>query len=181
MKKQIQVRLANIKTNKSSTIFGTNSQVVALAPGPQRNGFISGHADGSIVRYFFDGADVVAPSGKICTHPCPPYCLAWTPNSIVAAGCDKRFISYSPEGKVQQQFDYSQNQNEREFSAICASPSGQAVVVGSFDRLRAFNWNGRRGGWEEGKVKEIPNFYTVTGIAWKPDGTKLVVVSMDLI
>ncbi|KAH0622985.1 hypothetical protein JD844_025939 [Phrynosoma platyrhinos] len=49
-----KVRLANTKTNKSSTIYGTDSYVVSLASNISGKGILSGHADGTIVRYFFD-------------------------------------------------------------------------------------------------------------------------------
>ncbi|KAI2522830.1 intraflagellar transport 172 [Homo sapiens] len=49
-----KVRLANTKTNKSSTIYGTESYVVSLTTNCSGKGILSGHADGTIVRYFFD-------------------------------------------------------------------------------------------------------------------------------
>ncbi|XP_021109553.1 intraflagellar transport protein 172 homolog [Heterocephalus glaber] len=49
-----KVRLANTKTNKSSTIYGTDSYVVSLTTNCSGKGILSGHADGTIVRYFFD-------------------------------------------------------------------------------------------------------------------------------
>ena len=62
------------------------------------NGLLSGHADGSIVRYFFGDSDGEA-QGKLCVHPSPPYALAWATNAIVAAGCDKRVFAYDKTGK----------------------------------------------------------------------------------
>ncbi|XP_078205874.1 intraflagellar transport protein 172 homolog isoform X7 [Callithrix jacchus] len=49
-----KVRLANTKTNKSSTIYGTESYVVALTANCSGKGILSGHVVGTIVRYFFD-------------------------------------------------------------------------------------------------------------------------------
>ena len=37
-------------------------------------------------------------------------------------------------GKVIQQFDYSREDNEKEFMCAASSPSGQSFVLGSFDR-----------------------------------------------
>ena len=37
-------------------------------------------------------------------------------------------------GRIMQQFDYSREDDEREFTCAVCSPSGQSVVVGSFDR-----------------------------------------------
>lgn len=33
-----------------------------------------------------------------------------------------------------------------------------------------FTFNGRKGAWEEIALKAIDNLYTVTALAWKPDG-----------
>jgi len=43
--------------------------------------------------------------------------------------------------------------------------------------LRVFNWSPRKGAWDEGSPKEIKNLYTVTALAWKKDGSKIVAVS----
>lgn len=72
--------------------------------------------------------------GKIISHPVPPYAMAWTNTNIIIAGSDKRIVVYNKAGKTQQQFDYSRDQSEREFSSMVTSPSGQALVVGSYDR-----------------------------------------------
>ena len=40
-----------------------------------------------------------------------------------------------------------------------------------------FNWSPRKGAWDEGRPKEIKNLYTVTALAWKRDGSKIVAVS----
>ncbi|XP_060165824.1 intraflagellar transport protein 172 homolog isoform X5 [Globicephala melas] len=168
-----KVRLANTKTNKSSTIYGTDSYVVSLTTNCSGKGILSGHADGTIVRYFFDDEGSGESQGKLVNHPCPPYALAWATNSIVAAGCDRRIVAYGKEGHVLQTFDYSRDPQEREFTTAAASPGGQSVVLGSYDRLRVLNWSPRRSIWEEAKPKEIANLYTITALAWKRDGSRL--------
>lgn len=52
----------------------------------------------------------------------------------MAAGCDKRVISYNESGRILQQFDYSAENDEREFTTAITNPAGQSVVVGSYDR-----------------------------------------------
>ena len=52
----------------------------------------------------------------------------------MAAGCDKRIYAYNKEGRIIQQFDYSRDDDEHEFTSAVANPSGQSVVIGSFDR-----------------------------------------------
>lgn len=123
-------------------------------------GVLSGHADGTVVRYFFDdegsgeaqvatasGAvasqqcvDVracsclLATQGKLLMHPCPPYALAWGTNSIMVGGCDKKVVAYNREGRVLQTFDYSRDRTEKDFTVAATSPSGQSAVFGSYDR-----------------------------------------------
>ncbi|XP_048371540.1 intraflagellar transport protein 172 homolog [Sphaerodactylus townsendi] len=168
-----KVRLANTKSSKSSTIYGTDSYVVSLTSNTSGKGILSGHADGTIVRYFFDDEGSGESQGKLVMHPCPPYALAWASNSIVAAGCDKKIVAYGKEGHVIQTFDYSRDSSEKEFMVAAANPGGQSVVIGSFDRLRVLNWSPRRSAWEEAKPKEIPHLYTITALAWKRDGSRL--------
>nr|XP_046228660.1 intraflagellar transport protein 172 homolog isoform X2 [Scatophagus argus] len=168
-----KVRLANTQTNKSSTIYGTESCVVSLTSNVSAKGILSGHADGTVVRYFFDDDGSGESQGKLLMHPCPPYALAWGANSIVVGGCDKKVVAYGREGHVLQTFDYTRDQTEKEFTVAATSPTGQSVVFGSYDRLRVFNWSPRRGVWEEAKPKEILNLYTITSLAWKKDGSRL--------
>ncbi|KAI1241384.1 hypothetical protein IHE44_0009870 [Lamprotornis superbus] len=168
-----KVRLANTKNNKSSTIYGTDSYVVSLTSNVSGRGILSGHADGTIVRFFFDDEGSGESQGKLTVHPCPPYALAWASNSIVAAGCDKKIVAYGKEGSVIQTFDYSRDSSEKEFTTATTSPSGQSIVIGSYDRLRVLNWSPRRSAWEEGKPKEIAHLYTITALAWKRDGSRI--------
>ena len=61
-------------------------------------GIVSGHADGSIVRYYFDDEGTGLPQGVVCRHSCPPYALGWG-QSIVAGGCDCRVVMYGMNGE----------------------------------------------------------------------------------
>ncbi|CAI9571384.1 unnamed protein product [Staurois parvus] len=169
-------KVANGKTPKPTSLppYTTRSPyVVSLTSNVSGKGILSGQADGTIVRYFFDDEGSGESQGKLVTHPCPPYALAWGSNSIVAGGCDKKLVAYEKEGKIIQTFDYSRDPTEKELTVAVASPSGQSVVVGSHDRLRVLNWSPRRGLWEEAKPKDIPNLYSITALAWKRDGSRL--------
>ncbi|XP_070378558.1 intraflagellar transport protein 172 homolog [Dermacentor albipictus] len=171
-----KVRSANVKTNKSSTLYGTDSYVVSVVSSISGKGILSGHADGSVVRYFLTDDDSGEVQGKVLTHPCPPYALCWTEQSILAAGCDKRIVFYAPrEGRVQQQFDYSRQPDEHEFAAAACSPGGHALAVGSYDRVRVFTWSSNKRAWDEAKPKELQNAYTISSLAWKRDGSRLAV------
>ncbi|XP_022255684.1 intraflagellar transport protein 172 homolog [Limulus polyphemus] len=170
-----KVRVANIKTNKSSTLYATDSFVVSLTSNLPGKGVISGHADGSVVRYFFDDEKSGDAQGKIITHSCPPYAIAWAGQFIIIGGSDKKIVIYNKDGRVAQQLDYSRDNTEHEFTVAACSPSGQSVVIGSYDRLRVFNYSPSKRVWEEANTKEIPNLYTISGLAWKRDGSKLAV------
>ena len=51
-------------------------------------------------------------------------------------------------------------------------------MLGSFNRLHVFNWSPSKQIWEEAQTKIIENFYTVSSLAWKPDGSRLVAGNM---
>ena len=46
----------------------------------------------------------------------------------------KLSILYLLLGRVLQNFDYTRDDDEKEFTVAICSPSGQSVVVGSYDR-----------------------------------------------
>uniref|UniRef100_A0A672FWM1 Intraflagellar transport protein 172 homolog n=1 Tax=Salarias fasciatus TaxID=181472 RepID=A0A672FWM1_SALFA len=168
-----KVRLANTQTNKSSTIYATESCVVSLASNASGKGFLSGHANGSIVRYFFDDEGSGESQGELLLHPCAPSALAWGVNSVLVGGCDQKVVVYSRDGRLLQTFDYGPERQQGGFSAAAMAPSGGSVVMGSFNRLRVFNFSPRRGLWDEAKPKEIENLYSVTSLEWKKDGSRL--------
>jgi len=169
---------------------------------------IVAHSDGSIVHCTLDGTQKkliqvrlprLAPTRM--QHSCAAYALAWGSGAILAAGCDKRVVSYSERGQLMQQFDYRfagycrvsprfsrADMNESAFNVACANATGQSVVIGSYDRIRTYNWSTKRGtlvnqsinqsgAWDEANVKEIANMYTVNTFAWSTDGSRLVCVS----
>ena len=173
-----KVRAAHIKTNKANTLYNTDSYVVSLASNTDGTGFLSGHADGSIVRWYIADDQNAKPQGKVVVHGVPPYALAWPTNHICVAGCDKKIVFYTPEGTVSQQFDYFRDSTEKEFTTMCCSPSGQALCVGSYDRIRVYSWSGRKNLWEENASKEIKYLYSITALDWKKDGSKVAAGSL---
>ena len=81
-------------------------------------------------------------------------------------------------GKPIQKIDYSKNQDIEDFTIAEQSPSGTSLVLGSYNRLHVFNWSQSKQIWEEAQSKTIENFYTVSSLAWKPDGSRLVAGNM---
>ena len=88
--------------------------MIALAANLDGTGFISGHADGHVIRWYVADDPNAKGQGKVLQHPVPPYALCWTSNHIVAAGCDKKIVVYSHDGVVFQQFDYYHDATEKE-------------------------------------------------------------------
>ncbi|MFH4973753.1 hypothetical protein AB6A40_000462 [Gnathostoma spinigerum] len=165
-----KVRIASCRINRCSTMYKTDVFVTSLAAEPNGQRFVSGHADGSVILYSFENMT----QSKIFTHLCPPFALVFTLNGIIAAGCDQRIVSYSTANGVHlQQFDYSKDPNEKEFTVAVRDFVGQNVAVGSYDRLRLFTWNQRRGAFEESKPLTIEYIYTVSALAWSPDGATI--------
>lgn len=74
-----------------------------------------------------------------------------------------------------QQFDYSKDPTEKEFTCAAANPTGQMVVFGSYNRLRIFTWAARKGLFEENDSKEFINYYAITSVSWKKDGSRLAI------
>ncbi|CAL2048973.1 unnamed protein product [Caenorhabditis brenneri] len=163
-----KVRIGIIKTNKTASLFKTDETVVSIQTHPKRTSFVSAHQDGSIILYNFSSKT----QSKICTLQIPAYNLVFTNHGLVVATADRRVLSYTENGVVQQQFDYN-DQNEKEFSAIACDPTAQNVVVASYDRLRLFSWSSRRGAWDEGAPLEIQNAYAIGSLGWKMDGSTI--------
>ena len=61
---------------------------------------------------------------------------------------------------------------------MSVSPSGQALCVGSFDRLRLYSWSPRKNLWEENRSKEFKYLYSITAMAWKKDGSRIAIGSL---
>ncbi|XP_014243162.1 intraflagellar transport protein 172 homolog [Cimex lectularius] len=171
-----KVRAAHLASNKTQTLFSANSFVVSLASNVRGTGFLSGHADGSIIRYYVAEDSAMEKQCRVVMHTTPPYALAWpTGGFVLAAGCDRKVAVYDTDGHLFKQFDYA---NEKEFTVAACSPSGQAVAVGSFNRIRTYTWSPRKVMWEEMPVKEIENLYTITALSWKRDGSRVTCGSL---
>lgn len=176
-----KVKLGMLKTNKPYTMYThpDNSYVVSLASSPNGQAVVSGHLDGSIWRFTFPADEGSGGLGhvQLTSHSCVPYALGWG-NAIAAAGNDNRIVFYDQSGKQLQVFDYSGDEGVRDFGSCAFNPSGDTVVFGTFNRFYVISYNSTRKVWEEVGIKQIDNFYSVSALSWKPDGSKLCVGSM---
>lgn len=187
-----KVRIGQLKVNKPATLFSSESYVISLATSANGNAVISGHLDGSVYVTLLDdfaSAGTVSAT-KLFTHSCPPAALAWG-SAIVAAGSDGRVCFYDHDGGLVRTFDYNGDSAVKDFTCAVANPTGEAVVVGNFNRFHVYALEApaASGGttsitstapheWKEASIKVVDGMYTVTALAWKPDGSKLAVGSL---
>eukprot|EP01059_Diplonema_ambulator_P008871 TRINITY_DN18639_c0_g1_i5.p1 TRINITY_DN18639_c0_g1~~TRINITY_DN18639_c0_g1_i5.p1 ORF type:complete len:1382 (+),score=614.47 TRINITY_DN18639_c0_g1_i5:304-4146(+) len=172
-----KVRIGTLATNKCRNLYSTDSYVLSIAASQDGMGLVSGHMDGSIHRYYFEEAGVLAGAAKLCVNPCVPTGISWG-ESIAAVGNDCKVYFYDPRtGAAQQNFGYDVTE-DREFTCCAFNPSGHSLAVGAYDKFRVFNYNMKQGKWEEGQHKTFENLYSVTSLAWKLDGSKLAVSSL---
>ncbi|KAH9246952.1 hypothetical protein BASA81_015465 [Batrachochytrium salamandrivorans] len=172
-----KVRIGNLKSNKAATLYQTNSLVVSATSAFDGNTIMTGHVDGTIYRFYFDDGVSGASQGKFTTHHCSPILLLWG-ESVVVIGSDNIIVFYDSEGGILQQNDFSKNDEVNEMTVAEVSPSGQSIAIGSFNCFHLFNYVAARRKWEEAPIKIIENFYTITALAWKPDGSRLVAGNM---
>ena len=172
-----KVKVGQLKTNKAQTLYAhpNQSPAVSLCASPDGRRVCSGHEDGAVYTFDFDtGANAV-----LCRHSAPPLALSWGAGAVVAAGADRRVVFYDERGeggRTPKAFDFSSGDpDEREFCVAAFNPAGECAAVGSFDRVRCFSKNASRGTWEDAGEKRVENFYAVTALAWKSDGSKLSV------
>ncbi|XP_017022793.1 intraflagellar transport protein 172 homolog [Drosophila kikkawai] len=173
-----KIRALHSKSNKSQSLYGGDSICISLAANTKGTGFLSGHNDGTIIRYFMTD-EATEPLGRVVQHPVPPFALAWPQGGFCAGGCDQRIIFYDSMGRQLRTFDHSRTEGEREFTVAACSPNGQAVAFGSFDRIRIFAWSPRQGAWSESASKEVACLYTLSSLLWRRDGARLALGSVS--
>jgi intraflagellar transport protein 172 len=167
------VKLGQLRNNKASTLYKTDSYVVSIGASRDGENIVSGHLDGSIYRYSLTSQQFV----KLVVHSAIPYALDYGLH-IVAAGNDNKVIFYNEDGNVFQRFDYSYDTAVKEFTVAAFNPVGETCVLGNFNRFYVYNYNSKRPEWTEASVKTIEDLYSVTGLCWKPDGSRLVIGSL---
>ena len=169
-----KVKVGQLRSNKPATLYSTDSYVVSLCATQDGTAILSGHLDHRIYRFYFDAASRGVAHWELCRHSCVPYALSWG-EAVCVAGNDQIITFYDKEGMALQRFDYSRDEGEKEFTAAAFNPSGETVVVGSFNRFRTFSLNAHENQWQPTGVKTVENMYTVTCLSWKHDGSRLTV------
>jgi intraflagellar transport protein 172 len=110
-------------------------------------------------------------------HTTIPYALAWG-SHILAGGNDGKVHFYEQTGDCFQRFDYSKDERVKEFTCAAFNATGETAIVGNFNRFYVYNFNSKRPQWDEICCKQIENYYSVTSVAWKSDGSKIGIGSL---
>lgn len=175
-----KVKVGQLKSNKAATLYSTDSFVVSMCCGPDGNSVLTGHLDGSIFRFCFETETIPRPvTTKLASVPqCVPYALAWGYAGIAAAGNDRTVRFWDPEGREGQTFDYAHDSKIKEFTVAAFNPSGESVVLGNFNRFLVYAWHPKNREWSEVVQREVEHLYTVTALAWRADGSRLIVGSL---
>jgi len=175
-----KVKVGQLKSNKAATLYNTDSFVVSMCSGPDGNSVLTGHLDGSIMRFSFETETQPRPmTTRVAAVPaCVPYALAWGYAGIVAAGNDRTVRFWDPEGREGQTFQYESDPKIKEFTVAAFNPSGESVVLGNFNRFLVFAWHPKNREWSEVVQREVPNLYTVTSLCWRADGSRLILGSL---
>jgi intraflagellar transport protein 172 len=167
-----KVKLGQIKTHKPVNLYQTESYVTAITTNCEGTGFLCAHLDGSIFVYSFESPERGA--RMLVRHSCSPFAICWA-SSIVVAGNSGIVTFYDEFGGEEQSLDMSDASNCKEFTASCGNPTGDSVVLGNYNSLYVFVKNKDSMLWENKAVTNVDNMYSVTAVAWKPDGDKITV------
>ena len=115
-----------------------------------------------------DGRGERVVGGRACV-------CVWGGGGVRTLTLSRSVAFYEDTGSLVRTFDYSSDTSIREFSAASFSPSGDACVLGNYDRFLVYTRASRGGGWEEAGMKTVENMYSVSALAWKPDGSRVAV------
>lgn len=137
---------------------------------------MSVHADGAIYSYALQSTSVKLGT-KIATSQSPPTCATFTGEYVFVGDCGLGITIYHRTDKKLQQFPGDESDEATALSAATCAPTERTVVVAAANRLRVFTFATQKGLWDESHSVVIKNLYSISTLAWKPDGTRLVAVS----
>jgi len=78
------------------------------------------------------------------------------------------------KGNFKIRHDYSTDDKCRDFTAASVNPNGESIVLGNYNRFYMFNLNQKREELEEAGIMNIDNYYSITSMCWKADGSRFV-------
>jgi len=78
------------------------------------------------------------------------------------------------KGNFKIRHDYSTDDKCRDFTGASVNPNGESIVLGNYNRFYMFNLNQKREEFEEAGIMNIDNYYSITSMCWKADGSRFV-------
>lgn len=181
-----KVKIGNLRSNKAKTLYKIDAcAVVSLTMNMAGTELISGHVDGCIYRFVIPTKTQNSSCIRLVTCATVPYVVAWG-KSICVAGLDDKISFYNVEGIEEQTFSYDTHDHSSsssnhtgeegivpstEFCTSCCSPSGDSIIIGSFNCFYQFYWETRHKSWQEKPVHFVKHMYSVTAIDWKRNGS----------
>lgn len=163
-----KIKVGNIRTNRAQVLYSTESYIVSLDSSLDNKYLISGHIDNSIYKYSLESNQLT----KILQYPCIPYCLSYGQEIVVAGNNGKITFHETTNAEKKFEFDYSNSNYIRDFTCSKFNSSGDAVILGNFNRFLVFYK--KKGEWVEVFNNQIDNLYSVTALCWKPDSSAFV-------
>ena len=158
-----------IKGNKTELIRKTDSYVVSMAASYDSSYILTGHYDSSVYMYNLQRNDLK----KIITYKTIPYSLG-AGKHICLAGNDGKVNFYDTKGNFLNRFDYTNDDHCRDFTGASVNPNGETIILGNYNRFYMYTLDSRRGEWVENGIMKIKNYYNITAMTWKSDGSKFV-------
>jgi intraflagellar transport protein 172 len=148
-----KMRVGILRSNKSSTLYHTNSHCVSTSAGTDGQSFVSGHVDGSIFTYTFpDPNGQHGPSqAQVVQVSYVPYALSWGEH-ICVGGNTGKVQFFDTGGDQMQAFEYGRDSGVREFTCAAFNPAGRTVVVGSFNKFYTYAYDVSEERWVEAPV-----------------------------
>ena len=114
------------KNNTSNLLYRHSLCCISISLSFDGKYIISGHRDCTIFIYNIEKNEVK----KLVKHSCIPTCLAFgIYSSILAAGNDFKVVIYNDTGEIIQSFDYSNNDNIKDFSCCAMNNSADAIAL----------------------------------------------------
>lgn len=168
-----EVKMGQLRGNKTSTVFSSDSYVVSMSACHDSSYFISGHYDCSV--YLCSTESFVFK--KIFVSKTIPYALGAGKN-IAVAGNDGKVNFYDKKGNLLNRFDYKKDKACRDFTGASFNPNGESVVLGNYNRFYMFRLDSKRGEWVEQGTMAIKNYYNITAMTWKSDGSKFLTANL---
>ena len=164
------IKLCLLNNEKTNTLYTYKHSCVSISSSLDGKFIISGHKDYSVCIYNLENKN----NKKLFVHSCIPTCLTWGINSnIFAAGNNARVVIYNDIGNVIKNFDYSNDNDIKEFYSCSICNSGDAIALGNFNSCYFYLYNKKNNSWNN-FMHRIDNYSSVSAICWKPDKTALV-------